>query len=172
MYRYLQGIRETYSRFKSSSQKENGDVTTAGSKSSSYSYINTNNKEELLDICIDTIVVLLHLKKIICRNWWQVSIQLWFSPSEEINLPYQSRSKLFYGRAAEWKYWPPWFDWWEKIENFIGENTLKQSQKRNLDQKLNDSKPHFWSLSMNFRFFGRKSKSQQKLAKKITHFAI
>lgn len=68
MYRYLQGIRETYSRFKSSSQKENEDVTTAGSKSSSYSYINTDNKEELLDIRIDTIVVLLHLKKIICRN--------------------------------------------------------------------------------------------------------
>ena len=68
MYRYLQGSAEAYSRFESSSQKENEYVTAAGSKSSSYSYINTNNKEELLDICIDTIVVLLHLKKIICRN--------------------------------------------------------------------------------------------------------
>ena len=59
MYRYLQGSTEAYSRFKSSSQKENEHVTTAGSKSSSYSYINTDDEEDLLDICIDAIVVLL-----------------------------------------------------------------------------------------------------------------
>lgn len=59
MYRYLQGSTDAYSRFESSSQKENEYVTAAGSKSSSYSYINTDNKEDLLDIRIDTIVVLL-----------------------------------------------------------------------------------------------------------------
>ena len=46
----------------------------------------------------------------------------------------------------------------------------KKNQKTKLYQKINDSKPHIWSLSMNFRFSGRKSQSQQKLEKKITHF--
>ena len=36
----------------------------------------------------------------------------------------------------------------------------------------NNSKPHIWSLSLNFNFFSRKSESQQKLAKKIIHFRI
>ena len=31
-------------------------------------------------------------------------------------------------------------------------------------------KSHIWSLSTNFRFFGGKSQSQQKLAKTITYF--
>ena len=37
-------------------------------------------------------------------------------------------------------------------------------KKQNLGQKINDSKPHIWSLSI--------PQSQQKLAKKITHFTI
>ena len=45
-------------------------------------------------------------------------------------------------------------------------------KKRNLDQKVNDSKRHIWSLSLNFRFSSRKSQSQQKLVKKITYFTI
>ena len=53
---------------------------------------------------------------------------------------------------------------------------LKRSKivqkKENLDQKTNDSKPHICSLSINFKFFGRKSQSQLKLAKKITQFTI
>ena len=36
----------------------------------------------------------------------------------------------------------------------------------------NNSKPHIWSLSLNFKFFSRKSESQQKLSKKIIHFRI
>ena len=40
----------------------------------------------------------------------------------------------------------------------------------NLEQKINDSKPHIWILSFNFRFSSTKSQNQQKLAKKITHF--
>ena len=38
--------------------------------------------------------------------------------------------------------------------------------------RINNLKPHIWSLSINFRFSGRKSQSQQKLAKKVTHFTI
>ena len=34
------------------------------------------------------------------------------------------------------------------------------------------SKPHIWSLSIIFKFSGRQSQSQKKLAKKITHFTI
>ena len=44
--------------------------------------------------------------------------------------------------------------------------------KRILYQKLNDLKPHTWNLSNNFRFSGRKSQSQEKLAKRITHFTV
>ena len=51
-------------------------------------------------------------------------------------------------------------------------NALKQSQKQNLDQEINDSKPHIWGLFFKFRFSSRKSQSQQKLAKKITRFTI
>ena len=49
---------------------------------------------------------------------------------------------------------------------------LKQSQKRNVDQKINDEKPLIWSLSSSLRFSGRKSQSQQKLTTKFTHFTI
>ena len=45
-------------------------------------------------------------------------------------------------------------------------------KKRNLDHKINYSKPQFWNLSFNFRFFSIKSQSQQRLTKKITHFTI
>ena len=45
-------------------------------------------------------------------------------------------------------------------------------KKQNLDHKTNNSKPHIWSLSIKFRFFGRKSQSQQKLVKKIIHFTM
>ena len=41
-----------------------------------------------------------------------------------------------------------------------------------LDHKINDSKPHNWSSSSNFKFSGRKFQSQQKLEKNITHFTI
>ena len=34
----------------------------------------------------------------------------------------------------------------------------------------NDSKPHIWSLYINFRFSGRNTQNQQKLAKNITYF--
>ena len=44
--------------------------------------------------------------------------------------------------------------------------------KRNLYQKISNLKPHIWNLSMNFRFSGRKSQSQQKFVKKITLFTI
>ena len=49
---------------------------------------------------------------------------------------------------------------------------LKQSPKRNVDQKINDSKPRIWSLSSSLRFSGRKYQSQQKLTTRITHFTI
>ena len=51
--------------------------------------------------------------------------------------------------------------WWKCPET--------ASKKRNLDQKINYSKLHIWSLSFNFRFSSRKSQSQQKLAKRIIH---
>ena len=46
-------------------------------------------------------------------------------------------------------------------------------RKRNLDQKINDSKPHFGVYQqLIFSFSDRKTQSQQKLVKKIIHFAI
>ena len=48
----------------------------------------------------------------------------------------------------------------------------KVPKKRNLDPKINKSKLHIWSLSCSFRFSRRKSRSQQKLAEKVTHFTI
>ena len=45
-------------------------------------------------------------------------------------------------------------------------------KKRNFDQKIDDWNPYIWSLSINFRFSGRKSQSQQEKAKKITNFTI
>ena len=43
-------------------------------------------------------------------------------------------------------------------------------KRRNLDQKINDSKSHIWRICLNFRFSSRKAQSQQNLAKKITNF--
>ena len=45
-------------------------------------------------------------------------------------------------------------------------------KKQSLNQKKNYSKPHTWSLSYDFRFSSRKTQSQQKLAKMITHFTV
>ena len=61
-----------------------------------------------------------------------------------------------------------------KISKLHWLNTLKQSPKNwNLDQKINFSKPHIWSLPFHFRFSSRmSSQSQQNLAKNITHFTI
>ena len=61
-----------------------------------------------------------------------------------------------------------------KISKLHWLNTLKQSPKNwNLDQKINFSKPHIWSLPYHFRFSSRmSSQSQQNLAKNITHFTI
>ena len=61
-----------------------------------------------------------------------------------------------------------------KISKLHWLNTLKQSPKNwNLDQEINFSKPHIWSLPFHFRFSSRmSSQSQQKLAKNITHFTI
>ena len=49
---------------------------------------------------------------------------------------------------------------------------LRSQKKWNLDQKITDSKPHIWEFVFNSRFFKRKSRSQQKLAKKMTHLPI
>ena len=41
---------------------------------------------------------------------------------------------------------------WPITKNYkitLAKTALKQSQKRNLDQKINASKPHIWSLSIN-----------------------
>ena len=37
-------------------------------------------------------------------------------------------------------------------------------KKQNLEQKINHSKPHNWSLSFSFRFPSKKSQGQQELA--------
>ena len=52
----------------------------------------------------------------------------------------------------------------------LAETPCNSPKKQNLDQQINDQK-HIWSLSFNVRFSGKKSQKQQKLAKKITHFA-
>ena len=49
---------------------------------------------------------------------------------------------------------------------------LRSPKKWNLGQKITDSKPHIWKFIFNSRFFNRTSRSQQKLAKKMTHFTI
>ena len=51
---------------------------------------------------------------------------------------------------------------WSSTKNFkITLAKIKRprivQKKRNLDQKINDSKPHIWSLSFNIRFSSRKS---------------
>ena len=71
---------------------------------------------------------------------------------------------------AEQKCRPPWLMYKKKIEIILAKTLWNSPKKQNLDLKINDSKPHIWLLSMNFRFSGRKSHSQQNLAKNITHF--
>ena len=60
----------------------------------------------------------------------------------------------------------------KKLKLYLLKRPKTVPRKRNLDEKINDSKSHIRSLSFNFRFFSSKSQSQQKLAKKITHFTI
>ena len=58
---------------------------------------------------------------------------------------------------------------WPKTKNLkISQYKTSENShiKRNLDHKANDANRHIWSSSINFRFFGRKSRSQQKLAKR------
>ena len=71
---------------------------------------------------------------------------------------------------AEQKCRPPWLMYKKKIEIILAKTLWNSPKKQNLDLKINDSKPHIWLLSMNFRFSGRKPHSQQNLAKNITHF--
>ena len=106
----------------------------------------------------------------------------------------QGRRRLF--MVGVWvKVLAPWL----ADEKKFCQHTLKQTPKwRNLDENMNDSKSHIWnSLSeniisriqlfyirphvlvdiisfffFNFRFSNRKSQSQQKPVKKITHFTI
>ena len=60
--------------------------------------------------------------------------------------------------------------------NILKSHRLKRPEplpkRLNLEQKINDLKPHIWSLSLNFGFSSRKSQTQQKLAKAISHFTI
>ena len=62
---------------------------------------------------------------------------------------------------------------WQK---FLKSQRLKRPKivlkRQNLEQKIDNSKSHIRSLSLNFGFFRRKSESQQKLAKAITHFTV
>ena len=58
----------------------------------------------------------------------------------------------------------------ENIKTILAKTPQNRHKKKNLNQKINDSKPYFLSLSFTFRFSNRKSKIQQKPAKKITHF--
>ena len=51
-------------------------------------------------------------------------------------------------------------------------STKTVPEKRNLDQKINESKLHIRCLSINFRFSSTKSQSQQRLAKRIIHFTM
>ena len=60
----------------------------------------------------------------------------------------------------------------KKLKLYLLKRPKTVPRKRNLVEKINDSKSHIKSLSFNFRFFSSKSQSQQKLAKKITHFTI
>ena len=47
---------------------------------------------------------------------------------------------------------------WPTKKNYKTRHWLK-CHWPNLDQKINDSKPNIWSLSINFRFSRRKSQS-------------
>ena len=54
--------------------------------------------------------------------------------------------------------------------HWVKRSKTVQKRPRNMNQKINHSKHHIWSLSFTFRFSARKSQSQQNLSKKITHF--
>ena len=56
--------------------------------------------------------------------------------------------------------------------HWVKRSKIVQKRPRNMNQKINHSKHHIWSLSFTFRFSARKSQSQQNLSKKITHFTI
>ena len=84
----------------------------------------------------------------------------------------QCRKKLFYGGGLS-KMSAIMIDRRQKINKLQWLKRLKTvSKNRNFDQRRNDSKPHIWSLSFNFRFSSTKSQGHQKLPKKITHFII
>ena len=75
----------------------------------------------------------------------------------------QCRRKLFYGGGRGW-------GGWGLNKNARLKKLIKPSNKQNL--KINYLKSHISSTCFNFRFLSRESQSQQKLAIKITHFAI
>ena len=56
--------------------------------------------------------------------------------------------------------------------HWVKRSKIVPKRPRNVNQKINHSKHHIWSLSFTFRFSARKSQSQQNLSKKITHFKI
>ena len=102
-------------------------------------------------------------------------------------MPYETFLGGGGGGAAKQKYRPPWLADVENLKKKKKKHLLKRpkavSQKRNLDQNINDSKFKiilFWKYSyeysifirvfFNFRFFCRKSQSQQKLPKKDHSF--
>ena len=60
----------------------------------------------------------------------------------------------------------------KKLKITLAKTPKNSPKKRNLYQKINYSKPHIWSLTINFRFSGGKSQIQQKPTKKITHFTM
>ena len=93
----------------------------------------------------------------------------------------------------EQKFWPPWLADGEKLKKKLAKKPQRVQKKQNLDQNINDSKPHIgiffsentiagiynfrpqWTSSellFYFIFFTRKPQSQQKLARMITHFII
>ena len=106
-----------------------------------------------------------------------------------------NRRKLFYVERAEKKILATMVGQRPKINKKHWRRPKAVPKKRHLDQNRNDSKSHIrnsfleyivWgrqflstrssehhqSFFFNFRFSSRKSKSQQKLAKKIIHFTI
>ena len=70
-----------------------------------------------------------------------------------------------YSRMGQVKMWET-VDWRRKTL----ELHLLKSPKTVPKTEIWIRKSHIWSLSTNFRFFGGKSQSQQKLAKTITYF--
>ena len=72
------------------------------------------------------------------------------------------------------KFFKPW-PLLAKIENFkitLVKMPWDSPSKNELTRKQMIKKTCIWSLSTNFRFSGRKSQNQLKLANKITHFTI